>query len=115
MIEKVQIWLKETTMNFSIQSIYNWYRDLLRNPKYRWWVVAASVVYIVSPLDISPDFLPVVGWVDDGIIISLLIAEVSQIVKEKLQENSVRAANATDPVTDNATDATVDVEAVSVK
>jgi uncharacterized membrane protein YkvA (DUF1232 family) len=98
-------------MNFSIQSIYNWYRDLLRNPKYRWWVVAGSIVYLVSPIDISPDIFPVVGWLDDGIIISLLIAEVSQIVKAKLEEHSVRAENATEPVTDN----TVDVNAVSVE
>ncbi len=97
-------------MNFSIQSIYNWYRDLLRNPKYRWWVVAASIVYIVSPLDISPDVFPVVGWIDDGIVISLLIAEVSQIVKEKLQEHNVRAAKATATVSDTA----VDINAVQV-
>jgi uncharacterized membrane protein YkvA (DUF1232 family) len=97
-------------MNFSIQSIYNWYRDLLRNPKYRWWVVAASVVYIVSPIDISPDVFPIVGWLDDGIVISLLVAELSQIAKDKLQENNVRAAKATGDVAD----ATVDVNAVQV-
>jgi uncharacterized membrane protein YkvA (DUF1232 family) len=97
-------------MNFSIQSIYNWYRDLLRNPKYRWWVVAASVVYIVSPLDISPDIFPVVGLIDDGIVIALLVAELSQIAKDKLQENNVRAAKATG----NVEDTTVDVNAVQV-
>jgi uncharacterized membrane protein YkvA (DUF1232 family) len=98
-------------MNFSIQSIYNWYRDLLRNPKYRWWVVAGSILYIVSPIDISPDVFPIVGWIDDGIVISLLIAEVSQIVKEKLQEHNVRAAKATETVADM----TVDVNAVKVE
>lgn len=98
-------------MNFSIQSIYNWYRDLLRNPKYRWWVVAGSVIYLVSPIDISPDIFPVVGWIDDGIVISLLIAEVSQIVKEKLQEHNVRAATATETVADM----TVDINAVKVE
>jgi uncharacterized membrane protein YkvA (DUF1232 family) len=98
-------------MNFSIQSIYNWYRDLLRNPKYRWWVVAGSIIYLVSPIDISPDIFPVVGWIDDGIVISLLIAEVSQIVKEKLEEHNVRAAKATETVADM----TVDVNAVKVE
>lgn len=97
-------------MNFSIQSVYNWYRDLLRNPKYRWWVIGASVVYIVSPIDISPDVFPIVGWLDDGIVISLLVAEVAQMAKEKLQENSVRAAKATE----NVSEKTVDVNAVQV-
>jgi uncharacterized membrane protein YkvA (DUF1232 family) len=97
-------------MNFSIQSIYNWYRGLLRNPKYRWWVIGASVVYIVSPIDISPDVFPIVGWLDDGIVISLLVAEVAQLAKEKLAEHNVRAAKATDTVPDS----TVDVNAVQV-
>jgi uncharacterized membrane protein YkvA (DUF1232 family) len=97
-------------MNFSIQSIYNWYRDLLRNPKYRWWVVAGSLVYLVSPIDISPDVFPIVGWIDDGIVISLLIAEVSQIVKDKLEEHNVRAGKATESVADMA----VDVNAVKI-
>jgi uncharacterized membrane protein YkvA (DUF1232 family) len=98
-------------MNFSIQSIYNWYRDLLRNPKYRWWVIVGSVAYIVSPIDISPDIFPIVGWIDDGLVISLLVAEVSQLVKEKLQEKSVRGAETTTP---NASEAAVDVNAVQV-
>ena len=97
-------------MNFSIQSIYNWYRDLLRNPKYRWWVVAGSVVYLVSPIDISPDIFPIVGWIDDGIVISLLIAEVAQIAKDKLQESNVRAAKATE----KPEDVSVDVNAVQI-
>jgi uncharacterized membrane protein YkvA (DUF1232 family) len=102
-------------MNFSIQSIYNWYRDLLRNPKYRWWVVAGSLIYLVSPLDISPDIFPVIGWLDDGIIISLLIAEVSQIAKEKLQAHNTRADEATTPTPTSAEDAPVDVKAVPVE
>ena len=100
-------------MNFSIQSIYNWYRDLLRNPKYRWWVVAGSLLYLVSPIDISPDVFPVIGWLDDGIIISLLIAEVSQIAREKLQSQNTRADKATSP-TKPVEDAPVDVKAVQV-
>jgi uncharacterized membrane protein YkvA (DUF1232 family) len=100
-------------MNFSIQSIYNWYRDLLRNPKYRWWVVAGSIVYLVSPLDISPDIFPVIGWIDDGIVISLLIAEVSQIAKEKLQAYNTKAEKAT--TSTPVEDAPVDVKAVQVE
>ncbi|WP_310488395.1 YkvA family protein [Chamaesiphon sp. VAR_69_metabat_338] len=102
-------------MNFSIQSIYNWYRDLLRNPKYRWWVVAGSLLYLVSPIDISPDIFPVIGWLDDGIIISLLIAEVSQIAKEKLQAHNTRADKATTSTPTSVEDAPVDVKAVQVE
>jgi uncharacterized membrane protein YkvA (DUF1232 family) len=82
-------------MNFSIQSLYNWYRGLLQNPKYRWWVVLASVAYIVSPFDISPDVFPVVGWIDDSIVIGLLVSELSQIVSAKLKERSTRVNDTT--------------------
>ena len=85
---------------FPLKTLYNWYRELVANPKYRWWVVAASILYLVSPIDISPDIFPIVGWIDDGIVISLLIAEVAQIAKDKLQESNVRAANATEKTDD---------------
>lgn len=65
-------------MNFSIQSVYNWYRNLLRNPKYRWWVILGTALYFVSPLDIAPDFLPIVGQLDDVFILTLLVSEVSK-------------------------------------
>ena len=31
-----------------------------------------SLIYIVSPLDILPDFIPVIGWIDDGAVMLLL-------------------------------------------
>jgi uncharacterized membrane protein YkvA (DUF1232 family) len=85
-------------MNFNIQSLHNWYRSLLQNPKYRWWIVAASIAYLVSPIDLIPDFLPFAGLVDDTLIISLLVSEVAQIAKAKLQSKSTRSnVDKTDP------------------
>ncbi len=77
-------------MNFNLQSLQNWYRGLLQNPKYRWWVVAASIVYLVSPIDLIPDFIPFAGLVDDALIISLLVAEVASVAKLTLQSQSTR-------------------------
>ena len=87
-------------MNFNINSLHNWYRSLLQNPKYRWWVVAASIVYLVSPIDLVPDFLPFAGLIDDTLIVSLLVSEVAQIAKAKLQSKSTRSSKAeTTPTT----------------
>jgi uncharacterized membrane protein YkvA (DUF1232 family) len=97
-------------MNFSLQSLYNWYRGLLQNPQYRWWVVLASVVYLVSPLDISPDFLPIVGWLDDTVLIGMLVSELSIIATAKLKEKSNRVV---EPNVASATQV-VDVTAVPV-
>ncbi|WP_026735029.1 YkvA family protein [Fischerella sp. PCC 9605] len=85
-------------------------RKVLRNPKYRWFAIVASLFYLISPLDISPDVFPIVGWLDDGLIASLVVAEVSQIVVEQLKnrKKATSAANSTQ------TDAAIDVDAVSV-
>ena len=50
-------------MNNPIGSFYNWYKATLRNTKYRWVVVLGTLIYLISPLDIASDFLPVIGWV----------------------------------------------------
>lgn len=31
-----------------------------------WAVAALSAVYVVSPIDVLPDFIPIAGWLDDG-------------------------------------------------
>ena len=101
-------------MNFSIQSVYSWYRNLLRNPKYRWWVIIATALYFVSPIDIAPDFLPIVGQLDDVFLLTLLVSEVSQMVIEgvKARKNYSETGTTTDPTN---TTSTVDIDAVSLK
>ncbi|MEA5469553.1 YkvA family protein [Spirulina sp. 06S082] len=103
-------------MNISIQSVYNWYRNTLRNPKYRWWIVLGTLVYLLSPLDISPDFIPIIGWIDDGIIVSLLVAEVSQMLIEFSNKDKNGTKNETE-TGDRATEAekVVNVDAVTVE
>lgn len=103
-------------MNFSIESVYNWYRDVIRNPKYRWWIIGASLLYLISPIDIAPDFLPIVGWIDDGVIATLLVAELSQVLLTRLKSGKDGNTTETSTTTGQATkDTTVDVDAVSVK
>jgi uncharacterized membrane protein YkvA (DUF1232 family) len=98
-------------MNFNIQSLHNWYRGLLQNPKYRWWVVGASIAYLVSPIDLAPDFLPFVGLVDDTLIISLLVAEVAQVAKTKLQSYNSRSTQ----LDSDLTNTIVDVQPITVE
>lgn len=63
--------------------IQNFVRNGIRSSKYRWLFIIASIVYLISPLDISPDVMPIIGWLDDGMIITLLATEVSQLLIEK--------------------------------
>jgi uncharacterized membrane protein YkvA (DUF1232 family) len=104
-------------MNFSLQSVYNWYRNLIRNPKYRWWVVLGTLLYFVSPIDIAPDFIPFVGELDDTILMTLLVSEVSQMVLEGFKaRRGTQEAKVPNAETDsNGAVKTVEAEAVSVK
>lgn len=96
---------------FGDKSIYDWYRDVIRNPKYRWWIIIGSLAYIISPIDIAPDFIPVIGQVDDVLIMTLLVSEVSQLLI-----NRVKTMKGKDSVGDETVSATnpVDVNAVQV-
>ncbi|MEO0885190.1 MAG: YkvA family protein [Cyanobacteria bacterium J06648_10] len=81
--------MKKKQNNNSISSaLHTLYRKALKHTKYRWVVILGTLVYLVSPLDISPDVFPIIGWIDDGLIASLLITEVSQIVTEELKRKS---------------------------
>ena len=35
--------------------------------------IAGAIVYFVSPIDIIPDFIPVVGYLDDALVIKLAL------------------------------------------
>lgn len=94
-----------------VESFYAWYRNGLRNPKYRWLIIFGTLTYLLSPIDISPDVFPIVGWIDDGILIVLLVAEVSQL----LQGISNRSNQApVDDSTEHDDGVVVDVKAKEV-
>ena len=79
-------------MNQPVQSFYDWYQKTIKHPKYRWVLVAGTLLYLISPIDISPDFIPIVGWIDDAFVASLLVAELSQIFLQMLTSKQARKA-----------------------
>ena len=105
---------------FFTEALQKFLRTVIRNPKYRWWTIAAALLYLVSPLDISPDVFPVIGWIDDGAIMALLIAEATQMLMEhsKNRKNQTVAQAPVQPKTTafntNAKVETIDVKAVSI-
>ena len=89
-------------------SLYNWYRNTLRHPQYRWWLILGTVAYLLSPIDISPDFIPIAGQIDDVMLATLLVTEVSQLIIEKFKARQETVAQNT------ADNPAVDVKAESV-
>ncbi len=108
-------------MKFPGRFVYQGLRDLLRNPKYRWWIVLGSLIYLISPIDVAPDLIPVLGQVDDVVLITILLSEFYQWLLEKLPQSggnpastagnsdaSSRSSKASDYIE------TIDVEAQSI-
>ena len=69
-----------------------------RDPRTPWYAkvfAGAIVAYALSPIDLIPDFIPVLGYVDDLILIPLGIAvAVRMIPKDVLADCRVRAQTA---------------------
>lgn len=53
-------------------------------------IVVAALAYIISPIDIVPDVLAIVGWIDDAVIFFLaykrLSIEAHRYVRHKAME-----------------------------
>jgi len=71
-----------------------------RDPRVPWYakVLAICVAgYALSPIDLIPDFVPVLGYLDDVIIVPLgILAVVKLILPEIMAEHRALAAAARD-------------------
>lgn len=97
-------------MKINLQSLYSFYRNAIRNPKYRNWIILGTLVYVLSPFDISPDFFPLAGQIDDFFLLSIMLTEVSQMLLSGLKNKKEKE----NQNTENFTSKTVDVDAVSL-
>ncbi|BAU11564.1 hypothetical protein LEP3755_20630 [Leptolyngbya sp. NIES-3755] len=91
---------------------YDWYRNLVRNSKYRWLIIAGTFLYLFSPIDLLPDMIPLIGQIDDTVILGLLVAEVSSMLMDRLkaQKDTTTATVDGKPAED-----AVEVEATTVR
>lgn len=94
-------------MKINLQSLYGFYRNAIRNPKYRNWIILGTLVYVLSPFDLSPDFFPLAGQIDDFFLLSIMLTEVSQMVLTGLKNKKEKYQS-----TENFNSKTVDVDAV---
>ena len=87
--DRWKAWAKH--LKIEIYALYLAYRD----PRTPWYakVVAACVVgYAFSPIDLIPDFIPLVGYLDDLLLLPLGVALALRLVpREVLNESRERA------------------------
>lgn len=47
----------------------------------RFLLIAAAALYIVSPIDLIPDIVPVAGWADDLVVLLLALNQGRQLLR----------------------------------
>ncbi|BAL97122.1 hypothetical protein RGE_37830 [Rubrivivax gelatinosus IL144] len=58
------------------------------------WIAVAVLAYALSPIDLIPDFIPVLGMLDDLILVPLGIALVVKLTPPELWQARLREAEA---------------------
>jgi uncharacterized membrane protein YkvA (DUF1232 family) len=52
------------------------FKRLLGDPRVEWWrkaLLVAVIVYLASPIDLVPDFIPVAGQLDDAVLVIIAV------------------------------------------
>jgi len=82
---KKKILLRIGHLNTEIYTLYLAYRD----PRVKWYVkvfILLIIAYALSPVDIIPDFIPILGYLDDLIILPLGIFLVIKLIPQEVKE-----------------------------
>ncbi len=73
--------LKSTAAGFRREiRVYQLVRRHPRTPRMAKILIGVGVTYALSPIDLIPDFIPVLGHLDDMIIVPLLIWTALKLV-----------------------------------
>jgi uncharacterized membrane protein YkvA (DUF1232 family) len=52
------------------------FKRLLADPRVEWWrkaLLVLVIAYLVSPIDLVPDFIPIAGQLDDAILVVIAL------------------------------------------
>ena len=92
MIQRIRQWAR-----LARRDVYAVYR-VARDPRVPWYAKALAFCvagYALSPIDLIPDFVPVLGYMDDVIIVPLGILIVIKLIPpEIIAEHRALAAGA---------------------
>jgi uncharacterized membrane protein YkvA (DUF1232 family) len=91
------------------ERLHGWARQIKRDvhalylaagdPRVPWYAKVAAIAvaaYALSPIDLIPDVIPVIGYLDDLVIVPLGILLAVKLVPEDLMEEFRTAATAAD-------------------
>lgn len=87
---KVKEWAKELKLQSRILQVV--YKDE-RTPLKAKILIWITLGYLFSPIDFIPDFIPVIGYLDDLIIVPLLIVLTIKLIPKIVWDDASRRVN----------------------
>lgn len=57
-------------------------------PKSSKMIIVGALSYLILPVDLIPDFIPVVGLADDSAVIATAVYKISQHIDEKIENQA---------------------------
>lgn len=87
--------LRAIAHNIRVQGHATWLCP--RDPELGWFprlFALAIAAYALSPIDLIPDFIPVLGMLDDAILLPLAVWLFRKAVPDAIFERNLRAAEA---------------------
>jgi uncharacterized membrane protein YkvA (DUF1232 family) len=79
-------------MKISIKRVFKQFRIIRRalvHPQVPWhakFVAGCAVLYVVSPIQIIPNFIPIIGQMDDVLVVTLGIKYLKRFVPQSVIE-----------------------------
>ena len=60
----------------------------------RFLLIAAAALYILSPVDVIPDIVPVAGWADDLVVLLLALNQGRQLLRGERRSTVIPTTSA---------------------
>ena len=77
--------LKAITRNFKSElKVYKSVMTDSRTPRVSKFLLKFVIVYLLSPVDLIPDFIPVIGFIDDAIVAPTLIFIAIKLIPKEV-------------------------------
>lgn len=81
MLERLKVW----AATLKRQALVLWFAS--RDPRAPWyakWLAIAIVAYALSPIDLIPDFIPILGYLDEVILLPAALWLVLKLMPQEV-------------------------------